>query len=122
MPSPGQSIQGYSYEDRQETMAAVFGAVTDCGGWVLHRRNLSPATLELQIEVELRSIQDLYAGLIAAGMELTRSGHLAFTELCTCRTHRRAAELAQIVDMRLEISFLEEYTLHSILMTGSASA
>lgn len=123
MPSPNQqSIQGYSYEERQHTLAAIMSAVTDNGGWVLNRRNLSPATLELQIEVELRAIQDLYAALIAAGMELTRSGHIAFTELCTCRRHRHRADLAQIVELRLELSFLEEMTLQSILMSGSASA
>jgi hypothetical protein len=117
-----QQIQGYSYEERQDLLPALVNAVTDCGGWVLNRKTVSSTTLEFQVEVELRSIIDLYAGLIAAGMEMTRSGHLALTELCTCRRHHRGAELGQIVEMRLEISFLEEVTLHSLLMTSSALA
>jgi len=115
-------IQGYSYGQRQDLLPAVVNAVTDCGGWVLNRKTVSDTTLQFQLEVELRVIADLYAALIAAGVELTRSGHLALTELCTCRQHRRGADLAQIVEMRLEISFLEEVTLHSLLMTAPSLA
>ena len=116
-------IQGYSYGQRQDLLPAVVNAVTDCGGWVLNRKTVSDTTLQFQLEVELRVIADLYAALIAAGVELTRSGHEALTEQWTRRNHlRMAAELAQVVSIRLEISFLDDVTLHSLLAAGSALA
>ena len=35
---------------------------------------------------------------------------------------RLAAELGQIVSIRLEISFLDDITLHSLLASGSGSS
>ena len=74
-------------------------------------------------EVQLRSLVDLYASILAAGLELTRGSHLALTDQCTCRKNAAAvADLGQIVTLRLEISFLEDMTLHSLLGAGSAPA
>lgn len=111
-------IQSYSYENRQGLMPMLTSAVASCGGWVLDRRMLSEATLELRVEVELRAALDLYAELIAAGLELTRSGHIAFTELCLCSKHTHLVDQSQLITLRLEISFLEEANLHSLLLTG----
>jgi hypothetical protein len=83
---------------------------------------LSPTTVELRLEIQLRSILDLYASILSSGIELTRAGHIALTELCTCRKNLAAADLGQVVTIRLEISFLEELTLPSLLMTNTISA
>lgn len=115
-------IQGYSYEDRQGLLPVLTRAVAHCGGWVLDRRMLSEATLEIRVEVELRAALDLYAGMIAAGLELTRSGHMALTELCLCQKHVPLLDATQLVTIRVEISFLEEANLHSLLMTGTSAA
>jgi len=73
--------------------------------------------------LKLRSIVDLYGSVLAAGLELTRSSHLALTDLCTCRKNVPAAsDLGQIITLRLEISFLEDLTLHSLLAAGGAPA
>lgn len=116
-------IQGFSYEERNGLLLGLTTAFSDCGGWVIDRKTLSPTVVEFRIEIQLRSIVDLYASLVAAGLELTRSGHLALTELCTCRKNLSAkADLGHVIAIRLEISFLEDVTLHSLLMTMSASA
>ena len=116
-------IQGFSYEERQGLLPTLTSAFTDCGGWVLDRKTLSPTMMEFRIEIQLRAVLDLYASLISAGLELTRSGHLGLTDLCTCRKNLTAsADLCQIVTIRIEISFLEEVTLHSLLMAGHAPA
>ncbi len=116
-------IQGFSYEERRGLLPALTSALADCGGWVLDRKTLSPTTMEFRIEIQLRAALDLYASIVSSGLELTRSGHLGLTELCTCRKNlSNAADLGQVVTIRLEISFLEDLTLHSLLALGHTAA
>ena len=116
-------IQGFSYEDRYDLLPNIASALADCGGWILCRKALSPSMMEFRLEIQLRAIVDLYASIVSSGLELTRSGHLALTDLCTCRkNYVSAADLGQVVTIRLEISFLEDVTLHSLLMTGTTPA
>lgn len=116
-------IQSFSYDERSGVLPGLITSLADCGGWVLDRRTLSPSMIELKIEVQLRSILDLYSSIIAAGLELTRSSHIALTDLCTCRRNLTSlTDLGQVITVRLEISFLEEVTLHSLLNSGSPPA
>jgi hypothetical protein len=116
-------IQGFSYEERHGLLPTLTSAFADCGGWVLDRKTLSPSTMEFRIEIQLRAVLDLYASIVSAGLELTRSGHLGLTDLCTCRKNlSAAADLGQVIAIRLEISFLEDVTLHSLLLAGSIPA
>jgi hypothetical protein len=118
---PSLDLQSFSYDDRASVLPVLLSALADCGGWVLDRRTMSASAVELHVEVQLRSIVDLYGSVIAAGLELTRSSHLALTDLCTCRKNvATVADLGQIITLRLEISFLEDLTLHSLLAAGSA--
>lgn len=116
-------IQSFSYDDRAGLLPVLLAALADGGGWVIDRRTLSASAVELRVEAQLRSIVDLYGAIIAAGLELTRASHLVLTDLCTCRRNASAAvDVGQIVTLRLEISFLEDVTLHSLLVSGSAPA
>jgi hypothetical protein len=116
-------IQGYSYEERQGLLPALTTAFADCGGWILDRKTLSPSMMEFRVEIQLRAAVDLYASIVASGLELTRAGHLALTELCSCRRHQAVtADLSSVVSIRIEISFLDDMTLHSLLMTGAPLA
>ena len=116
-------IQSFSYEERQGLLSALTSAFADCGGWVIDRKTVSPTTVEFRIEIQLRAVLELYASLVSSGLELTRAAHLTLVELCTCRKNLSiAADLGQIVAIRLEISFLEDVTLHSLLATGSSYA
>lgn len=116
-------IQGYSYDQRESVLPLLTRTLTNCGGWIHDRKTVSATTCELALEIELRYILDLYAGLIASGLELTRSNHMALTDLCTCRMHLAGTpELSQIVAVHVEVSFLQEATLHTLLMTGSSLA
>jgi len=68
-------------------------------------------------------VLDLYSGLIGAGLELTRGSHLELTGLCGLLKHDlTAAARRRIVHVQLEISFLEELDLKSILTPGAALA
>jgi hypothetical protein len=124
-------LRGYSYTDRQGLLPGLVSAFTQCGGWVLERKTTSATTIEFRIEIQLRSIVELYGSLIAAGVELTRNSHALLTDLCTCRHNlprnqgsatTRNYQPSQILALRLELSFLEDVTLHSLLMTGSSLA
>lgn len=116
-------IQGFTYEERQGLLPVLTTAMGNCGGWVLERKTLSPTNMEFRLEIQLGAILDLYASIIGTGVELTRSGHEALTEQCTRRKHlRMMAELGQVVAIRLEISFLDEVTLHSLLTSGGRTA
>jgi len=116
-------IQGFTYEQRHGLLPDLTTAFSNCGGWVLERKTLSPTNMEFRVEIQLLAVLDLYAAIVAAGVELTRSGHESLTELCTRRKHlHMAAELGQIVSIRLEISFLDDITIHSLLSTGSGLA
>ena len=116
-------IQGFTYEERHGLLPELTTAFSNCGGWLLERKTLSPTNMEFRVEIQLLAVLDLYAAIIATGVELTRSGHEALTELCTRRQHLRlAAKLGQIVAIRLEISFLDDITIHSLLASGSGLA
>src|SRR3981189_2605928 len=108
-------IQGFSYEERHGLLTARTSAFADCGGWNLDCKALSPSTMEFRVEIQLRAVVDLYSSMVASGLELTRSGHLGLTHLCTCRKNLSApTDLSQIVTIRIEISFLEDATLQSV--------
>jgi hypothetical protein len=108
-------IQGFSYEERHGLLPTLTSAFADCGGWILDRKTLSPSTMEFRVEIQLRAAIDLYSSIIASGLELTRSGHLGLTHLCTCHKNLSApADLGQLVTIRIEISFLEDATLQSV--------
>ena len=116
-------IQGFTYEQRHGLLPDLTVAFSNCGGWVIERKTISPTNMEFRIEIQLLAVLDLYAAIVATGVELTRAGHEALTELCTRRQHLRlAAELGQIVAIRLEISFLDDITIHSLLAAGSGLA
>ncbi|HEY0161911.1 MAG TPA: hypothetical protein VGB69_04480 [Edaphobacter sp.] len=112
-------IQGFSYEERTGVLPGLLTSLADCGGWVLDRRTLSANMMELRVEVQLRSIIDLYGSIVATGVELTRASHMGLTDLCTCcRNITSKTDVGQVVTLRLELSFLEEVTLHSLLEGG----
>jgi hypothetical protein len=116
-------IQAFTYEQRHGLLPLLTAAFSNCGGWMLERKTLSPTNMEFRIEIQLRAILDLYAAIVATGVELNRAGHQSLTELCNRRRHLSlASELGQIVAIRLELNFLDEITLHSLLATGSIPA
>jgi hypothetical protein len=108
-------IQGFSYEERHGLLPSLTSAFADCGGWILDRKTISATTMEFRLEIQLRAVVDLYSSILASGLELTRGGHLGLTHLCTCRKNLAGpSDLGQVVSIRLEISFIEESTLHSV--------
>jgi hypothetical protein len=114
------ALAAYCYAERPALLPALNSALAQCGGWMLERRATSATAMEFLFEVQLQTMLELYASLVGIGVELTRSAHTSLTELCTCMQHRAStANPFQVVTFRLEINFLADVTLHSILMTGA---
>jgi len=78
---------------------------------------------DLVFELNGRATVELYTSLIGAGLELTRASHIALTNLCSLMRHgSRFSKAQRVVHVQLEVSFLEEIDLKSILAPGSALA
>jgi hypothetical protein len=115
-------IHAFTYEQRHGLLPTLTDAFSNCGGWMLERKTLSSTHMEFRVEIQLRSVLDLYAAIVAAGIELTRAGHESLTELCSRPAHLKlATELGQVLTIRLELNFLDDMTLHSLL-AGSGLA
>ena len=102
-------LRCHSYEDHRTLMPALLDNLASLGCWILEQKALSPTVTELCFEVQLRTAFELYGGLLAAGLELTRDSHIRMSGLCTLRGHNpRHARRRRIVTVRLELSFLED--------------
>jgi hypothetical protein len=116
-------ITTFSYEDRRVIFPAVTEALELCGCWLLQRHAISITQVEFHFEVHLRSVVDLYAALIAAGLELSRASHNDLTALCTLRQHPDSPKsLSGVVNVRLEISFLEDAESMTLMASTAACA
>lgn len=104
-------LQGFTSGERRTTVPELTSSLERCGGQVLERRICSKARMQLEMEIPLEGAVEFYLSMMEAGVELTRRAHLALHGLCTCRKHSRSeAELARVVDVLLEITFLGERT------------
>ena len=116
-------LQSFTYEGRRVILPALSDAMTQCGCWLLERKVVSLSQVDYIFELQQRAVLELYSGLIGAGLELTRASHLDLTGLCSLLTHHPTATARRrIVHVQLEVSFLEELDLKSILSPGAASA
>ena len=112
-------LRCHSYEDHRAIVPELLDILASLGCWVLEQRALSSTQTELCFEVQLRTAFELYGGLLAAGLELTRDSHLRMSGLCTLRGHNpRQARRRRVVTIRLELNFLEEESPSSIGAVG----
>lgn len=91
-------LTALSAEDPERLVRFLTGALLTCGGWVLTRTTQGPEAAELAFEFARACCVDVYAVLIAAGLELSRDSHLQMTDLCHCTRNLlpyRAFEIAR---------------------------
>ncbi len=65
-------------------------------------------------EFERQACVDIYSVLIAAGLELSQSGHLRFTEFCQCTRASRHDCSAEIASIDLEIQTFPAESLSNL--------
>jgi hypothetical protein len=96
-------MRAISTEEPSRLVQTLTGAILGCGGWVLSRGANDVGTICLLFEFERQTCVDVYSMLIAAGLELSQSGHIRFTELCQCtRSHQEECG-TEIASVELEI-------------------
>jgi hypothetical protein len=79
------------------------GAILASGGWVLSRGANDTGMINMLFEFERQACLDIYSVLIAAGVELSQSGHVRFTELCQCTRSNHEDCGGEIASVDLEI-------------------
>jgi hypothetical protein len=92
-------MKAISIEEPSRLVQSLTGAILGCGGWVLSRGANDTGTVSMLFEFERQACVDIYSVMIAAGLELSQSGHMRFTELCQCtRSHQQdcGTEIASI--------------------------
>lgn len=77
-------LSALSSDEPERTMRLLTGALLACGGWVLTRTTQDKGTAEMDFEFARASCVEIYAVLIACGLELSRDSHLQMAELCHC--------------------------------------
>jgi hypothetical protein len=114
-------VRCFSYEERRMVLPALLDAVNNTGGWILDRQVLPNGRIEFWFEVQLRSIMELYSGMVGTGLEFTRSGHRDLTALCTLRQNAASTERHRLIGIRMEVSFLDEDELSLPIVASRAA-
>jgi hypothetical protein len=96
-------MKAVSVEAPSQLVESLTGAIMGCGGWVLSRGTDDAGKINFLFEFERHACLDVYSILIAAGVELTPSGHIRFTELCQCTRSQQRDCGAEIASVDLEI-------------------
>ena len=96
-------MRAISSEEPGRLVKTVTGAILASGGWMLARSATDSGLIDLLFEFERRSCLEIYSILIASGVELSRTAHHQFTELCQCTILRREGSPNEIVSVDLEI-------------------
>ena len=99
-------MKAVSIEDPSRLVRTLTGAILGCGGWVLSRGANDTGTVSMLFEFERQACVDIYSVLVAAGLELSQSGHVRFTELCQCTRSRQRDCGTEIASVDLEIQTL----------------
>jgi hypothetical protein len=96
-------MKAVSAEDPSRLVQFLTGAILGCGGWVLSRGANDTGMVNMLFEFERQACVDIYSALIAAGLELSQSGHIRFTELCQCTRSQQRDCGTEIASIDLEI-------------------
>jgi hypothetical protein len=96
-------MKAISIEEPSRLVQTLTGAILGCGGWVLSRGASDTGAVSMLFEFERRSCVDIYSVLIAAGLELSQSGHIRLTELCQCTRNQQKDCGTEIASVELEI-------------------
>jgi hypothetical protein len=113
-------MKAISIEDPSRLVQILTGAILGCGGWVLSRGANDTGTVNMLFEFERQYCVDIYSVMIAAGLELSQSGHIRFTELCQCTRSNQQDCGCEIASIDLEIQTFPVEMLHGARASEAA--
>jgi hypothetical protein len=96
-------MKAISREEPGRLVKSLTGAILGSFGWVLSRSASDTGLIDILFEFERHSCLEIYSVLIAAGLELSQSAHLRFTELCQCTRLAQNDCGREIVSVDLEV-------------------
>jgi len=105
---PEITLRGFTYQDRPELMADLGVAVDLAGGWILERRTVTATAMQIRMELQATALTEVYAALLASGLELTRDSHRMLAQRCNCvlLMPPRRGNLS-LLQLDVEIHFLD---------------
>jgi hypothetical protein len=109
-------LQAIALEEPDRLIRSLTAVIVRSGGWVLSRGSCDGGAVSLLFEFERNACVDIYSGLVGAGLELSRTGHLRFTELCQCTRSGPSDCRAEIASIDLEI---QTYPLEDTLQKSA---
>ena len=118
-PPWAMQMKAVSAQEPSRLVKSLTGAILGCGGWVLSRGANDSGTITLLFEFERQACVDIYSVLIAAGVELSKSGHVRFTELCQCTRNLKRECGAEIASVDLEVQTYPAQNATSTEMRGA---
>ncbi len=102
-------LRGRCVDDQKQVVPALLDAMASCGCWLLERREVPPNATRFRFELQLRSVFDLYSGMLSCGVDLSRDSHTCMKSLCTIRDHNpHRARRRRILTVQLELIFVDE--------------
>jgi hypothetical protein len=113
-------MKAVSIEEPSHLVKTLTGAILACGGWVLSRGANDTGTVNMLFEFERQVCVDIYSVLIAAGIDLSRAGHIRFTELCQCTRSLPQDYGTEIASVDLEIQTFPVEPAHGLATHKSA--
>jgi hypothetical protein len=96
-------MKAVSNEDPGHLVQTLTGAILGCGGWVLGRGANDTGTVSILFEFERQVCVEIYSLMVGAGLELSQSGHMRFTELCQCTRSSHMDCGSEIASIDLEV-------------------
>jgi hypothetical protein len=96
-------MKATTMDEPSRVIQILSGAILGNGGWVLSRGANDSGVINMLFEFERMQCVEIYAVLIAAGLELSQLAHMRFTELCQCTRSHFADCGGEIVSVDLEI-------------------
>ena len=75
-----------------------------CGGWLSGCRVKTATTIQMDFELLVNSVEELYPMLLEAGLEMAGASHLQLATLGNLNQHGVALPLGAVVEIRLEIA------------------
>ena len=104
-------LTALSADDPQRVVRFLSGVLLACGGWILTRTTYGSDLAELEFEFTRAGCMEIYAALIASGLELSRDSHQQMAEFCHCT--RNLFQSKAFEAARIDLVIYSESGLHS---------
>jgi len=92
-------LTALSADEPQRIVRFLTGVLLACGGWILTRSTYGSELAELDFEFARAGSMEIYAALVASGIELTSDSHRQMAQFCHCTQvllRSKAFEIARV--------------------------